>query len=69
MTPATGEAPGDPSPARAESLAVVDQPTARSRALLAEVLGRLAPEQQSAAADALQAFAAAAREIPGYLLK
>lgn len=49
----------------AEGLAVVDQPTARCRALLAGILGRLAPEQQSAVAGALRAFAAAAREISG----
>jgi DNA-binding MarR family transcriptional regulator len=48
----------------AAGLAVVDQPTTRCRALLAEILGRLTPEQQSAVADALRAFAAAAREIP-----
>jgi DNA-binding MarR family transcriptional regulator len=45
----------------AEGLAVVDQPTARCRVLLAEILGHLTPEQQSAMAGALRAFAAAAQ--------
>ncbi|MGH3406337.1 MAG: MarR family transcriptional regulator [Streptosporangiaceae bacterium] len=44
--------------------AVVDEATARRRALLAEILGRLTPARQSAVADALQAFAAAAGELP-----
>ncbi len=44
--------------------AVVDEATARRRALLAEILGRLTPAQQSAVAGALQAFAAAAGEVP-----
>jgi len=44
--------------------AVVDDATARRRALLAEILGRLTPAQQSAVAGALQAFAAAAGEVP-----
>ncbi len=44
--------------------AVVDEATARRRALLAEILGRLTPDQQSAVAGALQAFAAAAGEVP-----
>jgi DNA-binding MarR family transcriptional regulator len=43
---------------------VVDQATGRRRALLAEILGRLPAEQQTAVAVALQAFAAAAGEIP-----
>jgi DNA-binding MarR family transcriptional regulator len=43
---------------------VVDQATARRRALLAEILGRLPAEQQSKVAGALGAFAAAADEIP-----
>jgi DNA-binding MarR family transcriptional regulator len=43
---------------------VVDQATARRRALLAEILGRLPAEQQAAVAAALRAFAAAAGEIP-----
>jgi DNA-binding MarR family transcriptional regulator len=43
---------------------VVDQATARRRALLAEILGRLPVQQQSAIADALRAFAAAAGEVP-----
>jgi DNA-binding MarR family transcriptional regulator len=49
----------------AEGLAVVDQPTARCRALLAEILGRLTLEQQTAVGDALRAFAAAAGQVPG----
>jgi DNA-binding MarR family transcriptional regulator len=43
---------------------VVDEATARRRALLTEILGRLTPAQQSAVAEALQAFAAAAGEVP-----
>jgi DNA-binding MarR family transcriptional regulator len=43
---------------------VVDQATARRRELLAEILGRLDPGEQSAVAAALRAFAAAAGEIP-----
>jgi DNA-binding MarR family transcriptional regulator len=43
---------------------VVDQATASRRALLAEILGRLPAEQQSAVADALRAFAGAAGEVP-----
>ncbi len=44
--------------------AVVDDATARRRALLAEILGRLTPARQSAVAEALRAFAAAAGEVP-----
>ena len=43
---------------------VVDQATARRRALIAAILGRLPARQQSAVASALAAFAAAAGEIP-----
>jgi DNA-binding MarR family transcriptional regulator len=43
---------------------VVDQATARRRALIADILGRLPAAQQSAVASALAAFAAAAGEIP-----
>ncbi len=43
---------------------VVDQATARRRELLAEILGRLPARQQTAVAGALQAFAAAAGEVP-----
>jgi DNA-binding MarR family transcriptional regulator len=43
---------------------VVDQATARRRTLLAQILERLPAEQQSAAAEAFRAFAAAAGEIP-----
>jgi DNA-binding MarR family transcriptional regulator len=43
---------------------VVDQATARRRALLAAILGRLPAAQQAAVADALWAFAAAAGEVP-----
>ena len=43
---------------------VVDQATARRRALLSEILGRLPAGQQAAVAAALRAFAAAAGEIP-----
>ncbi len=43
---------------------VVDEATARRRALLAEILSRLTVEQQAAAAAAFRAFAAAAGEIP-----
>ncbi|HEX3489317.1 MAG TPA: MarR family transcriptional regulator [Streptosporangiaceae bacterium] len=44
--------------------AVVDEATARRRTLLAEILSRLAPAQQSAVGEALKAFAAAAGEVP-----
>lgn len=43
---------------------VVDQATARRRALLTEILGRLPVGQQSEVASALYAFTAAAGEIP-----
>ena len=43
---------------------VVDQATARRRALIADILRRLPARQQSAVAGALAAFAAAAGEIP-----
>jgi DNA-binding MarR family transcriptional regulator len=43
---------------------VVDQATARRRELLAEILGRLPARRQAAVAAALQAFAAAAGEVP-----
>jgi DNA-binding MarR family transcriptional regulator len=43
---------------------VVDQATARRRALIADILSRLPARQQSAVAGALHAFAAAAGEIP-----
>ena len=43
---------------------VVDEATARRRALLAGILARLPARQQSAIAAALRAFAAAAGEIP-----
>jgi DNA-binding MarR family transcriptional regulator len=46
---------------------VVDQATDRRRALLAEILGRLSPAQQSAAGQAFSAFAAAAGEVPDKL--
>jgi DNA-binding MarR family transcriptional regulator len=46
---------------------VVDQATARRRALLAEILGRLTPAEQSQVAAALRAFATAAGEIPDSL--
>lgn len=44
--------------------AVVDEATARRRALLAGILGRLTPAEQSAVASAFRAFAAAAGEVP-----
>jgi DNA-binding MarR family transcriptional regulator len=44
--------------------AVVDDATARRRALLAEILARLTPAEQAAVAEALQTFAAAAGEVP-----
>jgi DNA-binding MarR family transcriptional regulator len=44
--------------------AVVDEATARRRALLAEILGRLTPAEQASVAQALQAFATAAGEVP-----
>jgi DNA-binding MarR family transcriptional regulator len=47
----------------AAGIAAVDGPTARGRALLAEILGRLTPEQQSAVAGALRALTTAAREV------
>ena len=43
---------------------VVEEATARRRALLAGILAKLPTGQQSAVAAALQAFAAAAGEIP-----
>ena len=43
---------------------VVDEATARRRALIADILRKLPPRQQPAIATALQAFAAAAGEIP-----
>ena len=43
---------------------VVDEATARRRALLAGILAKLSARQQSAVAAALRAFAAAAGEIP-----
>ena len=43
---------------------VVDQATARRRALIAGILARLPAAQQLAVAAALEAFAAAAGEIP-----
>jgi DNA-binding MarR family transcriptional regulator len=44
--------------------AVVDEATARRRALLAEILGRLTPAEQASVAQALRAFATAAGEVP-----
>jgi DNA-binding MarR family transcriptional regulator len=46
---------------------VVDQATARRRELLARILGRLPAKQQAAVAGALEAFAAAAGEVPDRL--
>jgi DNA-binding MarR family transcriptional regulator len=43
---------------------VVDHATARRRALLAAILGRLPSGQQADVASALRAFAAAAGEVP-----
>jgi DNA-binding MarR family transcriptional regulator len=43
---------------------VVDEATTRRRALLAEILGRLPAAEQAAVAAALEAFAAAAGEVP-----
>jgi DNA-binding MarR family transcriptional regulator len=43
---------------------IVDQATARRRALIAGILGQLPARQRSAVASALAAFAAAAGEIP-----
>jgi DNA-binding MarR family transcriptional regulator len=43
---------------------VVDQATARRRALIAAILGRLPADRQAAVADALRAFAEAAGEVP-----
>jgi DNA-binding MarR family transcriptional regulator len=43
---------------------IVDQATARRRALIAGILGKLPARRQSAVATALAAFAAAAGEIP-----
>ena len=43
---------------------VVDQATARRRALIAAILGRLPAGRQAAVADALRAFAEAAGEVP-----
>jgi DNA-binding MarR family transcriptional regulator len=47
--------------------AVVDQATARRRELLAQILGKLPAGQQAAVASALDAFAAAAGEVPDRL--
>ena len=47
-----------------EGRRVVDEATARRRALIAGILGKLPPRQLAAIANALQAFAAAAGEIP-----
>ena len=46
---------------------VVDQATARRRELLAQILGRLTAGQQAAVASALDAFSAAAGEVPDRL--
>jgi DNA-binding MarR family transcriptional regulator len=43
---------------------VVDEATARRRALITEILGRLPAGEQAAVAEALEAFARAAGEIP-----
>jgi DNA-binding MarR family transcriptional regulator len=43
---------------------VVDQATARRRALIEEILGRLPGREQHAVAAALETFAAAAGEVP-----
>jgi DNA-binding MarR family transcriptional regulator len=43
---------------------VVDEATRRRRAMLAEILSRLAPARQTAVAEALRAFADAAGEVP-----
>jgi DNA-binding MarR family transcriptional regulator len=43
---------------------VVDQATARRRALIAEILSRLPADRQASVADALRAFAEAAGEVP-----
>jgi DNA-binding MarR family transcriptional regulator len=48
----------------AAGLQVVSQATARRRALIAGILGKLPTRQQPAVASALQAFARAAGEIP-----
>ncbi len=46
---------------------VVDQATARRRELIAGILAKLPPRQQPAIANALQAFARAAGEVPDSL--
>jgi DNA-binding MarR family transcriptional regulator len=46
---------------------VVDQATARRRELLAQILGRLPAAERAAVARALDAFAAAAGEVPDRL--
>jgi DNA-binding MarR family transcriptional regulator len=46
---------------------VVDQATARRRALIEDILGRLPGPEQHAVAAALRAFAAAAGEVPDSL--
>ena len=51
----------------AAGLQVVSQATARRRALIAGILGKLPLRQQPAVASALQAFARAAGEIPDSL--
>jgi DNA-binding MarR family transcriptional regulator len=51
----------------AAGLQVVNQATARRRELIAGILAKLPARQQPAVADALQAFARAAGEIPDSL--
>jgi DNA-binding MarR family transcriptional regulator len=51
----------------AAGLQVVSQATARRRELIAGILGKLPVRQQPAIADALQAFARAAGEVPDSL--
>jgi len=57
----------NPGSATAAGLQVVNQATARRRELIADILGKLPARQQQAIADALQAFARAAGEIPDSL--
>jgi DNA-binding MarR family transcriptional regulator len=45
---------------------VVDEATARRRALLTDILSSLTPGQQAAVADALHTFAVAAGEVPDH---
>ena len=50
----------------AAGLQVASEAAARRRELIAGILGNLPPRQQPAIADAVQAFARAAGQVPGW---